>query len=483
MTGAPPTGSLLIRGGRVVNSDDERDADVLVEDGTITAIGTAIGTRADRVVDASGLYVLPGAIDPHTHIDLDYAGSRTVDDFTVATAGAAVGGTTCVIDFAMQEPGASCGAALATWHGKLERTPPLVDVGFHIALSEFDGDRTPAELVEVAGQGVTSFKLFMAYKDDVMVDDQALFRTLQIAREQRCLTMVHAENGDAIDVLVRQALAAGHRETIWHARTRPPLTESEATARAIALARVAEAPLYVVHVSCREALDAIVAARRAGAAVWGETCPQYLTIDSTWLKREDGAKYVFAPPPRTPADQEALLRGLAQRDLQAFGSDHCPYQYETEKALAPDFATIPSGGPTIEHRLQVLWHLGVNGGRLSPSDVVDLAATTPARLFGLPRKGAVAVGGDADLVLWDGSRELELSATTHRSRADHSMFEGMTVRGAAHSVFVRGRPVVEDFDVVGEPGLGRFVARERFTPPTTNRRSVAPTAPRRSDGH
>ncbi|HWK26409.1 MAG TPA: dihydropyrimidinase [Solirubrobacter sp.] len=468
--------SVLIRGGRVVTAAGEYDADVLVEHGRITAIGEALAS-AGTVIDAEGLLVMPGGVDPHTHIDLDEASWTTADDFTVATAAAAAGGTTCVVDFAMQEPGRSFPDTLAKWHGKLERTPPLVDVGFHVAVTDLRRGGTLSDLAELAAQGVTSFKLFMAYKGDVMVDDETLFRTLEVGRREGCLTLVHAENGDVIDVLVKRALAAGHVEPRWHAATRPPLTEAEATARAITLARLAGAPLYVVHVSCREALEPIVAARRAGAAVWGETCPQYLVIDEAALDREDGAKYVFTPPPRTLADREALWRALARRELQSVGSDHCPYQYATEKAPAADFSLMPNGAPGIEHRMQVLWELGVRAERLTASDLVDLCSTTPARLFGLyPRKGTIAVGSDADLVLWDPEREVEISAATHRSRADYSIYEGLRVHGGARTVLVRGRVVVDDGDVVGDPGDGRFVARDRVPAgKSAPQREITPT--------
>lgn len=457
----------LVRSGTVVTATDEFVADVLVEEGRIAAIGADLDVDASaRVIEAEGCYVLPGAVDPHTHTDTPQLGTATCDDFTAASVAAASGGTTTQIDFALQEPGQSLHQAIETWHGKLADAPPVIDVGFHVSVTDLDHAGSPAELAELPGLGVTSFKLFMAYRGSIMVDDSTLFRAMQVAARVGALVMVHAENGAAIDVLMQQALAEGRTAPRWHAATRPPATEGEAVNRAIQLAGLAGAPLYVVHVSCREALDPIARARRRGMAVWAETCPQYLMIDRSALDADglEGAKYVFTPPPREQADRDALWQALATDVLDVVSTDHCPFRLADQKAMGiDDFSKIPNGAPGIEHRLPLLHHFGVRGGRLSMPRMVDLLATRPARLFGLyPRKGTLAVGSDADLVVFDPEHHSTISAATQRTGSDYSIFEGVEVEGFPRTVMVRGQVVIEDGELVVEPGHGTFVRRARF---------------------
>jgi dihydropyrimidinase len=461
--------SVLIKDGHIVTAADDYVADILIEGETVAEIGKSLDVSADRVIDASGKYVIPGAIDPHTHMEMPFGGTVTCDDFTSGTTSAAFGGVTSLIDFCLQAPGQSIPDALATWHAKIERCPPVIDVGFHMAITDLHDGGKLEDVAKVPDQGVTSYKLFMAYKGAIMVDDETLFRTMQVAAETGALVMVHAENGDVIDVLVKQALAEGKTEPKWHAATRPPHTEGEATSRAITLAHLAGCPLYVVHVSCEESIAPVAAARAAGWRIWGETCTQYLFIEQKDLEEPDfqGAKYVFTPPPRPPHNHESLWRALNNGVLSAVSSDHCPFRIADQKTLGKDdFSKIPNGGPGIENRLHMLHHFGVREGRMSMSHLVDLCCTQPAKLFGLfPRKGTIAVGSDADIVVWDSDKHLTLSAKTHHTNVDYNLFEGTEVVGAPELVLLRGQVIVDGDELVASPGAGQFLSRARFGQP------------------
>jgi dihydropyrimidinase len=453
---------VLIKGGRVITAEEDRRADVLIEDELISEVGESLEAGADRVIDASGMYVLPGGVDPHTHMEMPFAGTTTCDDFGSGTIAAAFGGTTTIVDFCIQQRGQPFSEALAAWHEKLTRCPPLIDVGFHLAVTDLEGGGGADALRELPAQGVSSIKLFMAYKDALMVDDATLFRTMEVAADTGALVMVHAENGDVIDVLIGEALAAGNTDPVWHGRTRPLETEAEATNRAIQLARVAGCRLYVVHVSCVPALEAVARARAAGWDVLAETCTHYLFIDETALARPnfEGAKFVFTPPPRRREDQDALWTALADATLSVVSSDHCPFRWRDQKAIGRhDFSKIPNGAPTIEHRLHMLHHHGVRGGRLSLNRLVELFSTAPARLFGLyPRKGTITAGSDADLIVFDPDRALTITAADHHSRVDYNVFEGSRVAGAPALVIARGQVVVEGDELVGVP-RGAFLSR------------------------
>ena len=458
--------STLIKGGRIITAVDDYLGDILIEGGTISLVGVNLDTPADKTIDASGKYVIPGAIDPHTHIEMPFGGTVTCDDFTSGTVSAAFGGTTTLVDFCLQLPGQSFAEALEAWHEKVDRCPPMIDVGFHIAITDLKEGGSLETLATVPAEGVTSYKVFMAYKGAVMVDDEALFQVMRVAADTGALVMVHAENGDVIDILVKEALAAGNTDPVWHARTRPAITEGEATNRAIQLAHVAGAPLYVVHVSCKEAIDPIARAREEQWDIWGETCPQYLFIDETYLERPnfEGAKYVYTPPPRAKENQEHLWKALSSGVLSAVTTDHCPFKWQGQKTLGKDdFSLIPNGGVGIENRLHMLHHFGVREGRISLNQFVDLCCTAPAKLFGLyPKKGTIAVGGDADIVVWDPEKKLTISAATHHSNSDYALFEGPEVVGAPEHVFVRGQHIVEGDELVGKPGAGEFVKRAAF---------------------
>ena len=443
--------------------------DVLVEDGVVRALGASLEADAERVIDAAGRYVLPGCVDVHTHMDVAFQGVSACDDFTSGTVAAAFGGTTTIVDFAEQpQGGGGARAGIDEWHAKLERAGPVVDVGFHVIVHDIGGG-VEEELLGLGETGVRTLKLHQAYPGLYMVSDEVLFRCFQIARRSGALAMVHAENGDAIEVLIEQARAAGHTEPVWHARTRPPLTEVEAVGRAIALAELAECPLYVVHVSCAGSVEAIAAARSRGLPVWGEVCVHHLFADEADLERPDfeGAKYVFTPPPRRAADRERLWAGLADGTLSVVSTDHFSNFFADRRAIGgDDFSKIPNGTGGVEERLMMVHHHGVNAGRFSLGRMVQLLATEPARLLGLhPKKGTIAVGGDADLVVFDPDREVTIAAERMHSRSDYTIYEGETVKGAPETVLVRGEVVVEDGELKAEPGYGRYVPRAPFGEP------------------
>ena len=457
--------SLLIEGGRIVTAGDDYVADVYVEDETITLIGESLDVSADRVIDASGKYVLPGCIDPHTHFDMPFGGTITADDFQSGQTSCAFGGTTCHIDFAIQTRGQSFTAGVEEWHAKANGKA-VIDYGFHIIVSDLEEGGTLEELATLPDMGVTSYKMLMAYKGVFLVDDQTLFRVMELARETGALAMIHGENGEVIDLLVRRAVEEGNLEPSWHAKTRPAPLEGEATNRAIQIAHVAGCPLYVVHVTCKESVDPIAAARAKGWPVWGETCTQYFFVDDTYLDRPDfeGSKAVFSPPVRDKSNQPVLWDAVRSDVLSAISTDHCSFNFDGQKTLGrDDFSKIPNGAPGVEDRLLMIHHFGVNEGRITLNRMVELLSTNAARLFGLyPRKGTIAPGSDADIVIFDPEKEHTISAKTHHSKADYNLYEGTEVVGAPELVLVRGHVVVEEGGLVAEPGSGRFVRRARF---------------------
>jgi dihydropyrimidinase len=457
--------SVLIKGGRVVTASDDYIADVFIERERVTLIGESLDHDADRVIDARGKLVLPGCVDPHTHLDMPFGGTVTIDDVESGQTAAAFGGTTCHVDFCIQGHGQAFAEALSDWHAKAEGKQ-LIDMGYHIAVTDLSAPGALDELAGLPDQGVTSYKLFMAYKGALMVDDETLFRTMQVAARTGALVMVHAENGDAIDVLVKQALAAGHTEPWWHAKTRPPETEGEATNRAIQLAHVAGSPLYVVHVSCKESVEPIALARAKGWNVFGESCTQYFFVDETFLQRLnfEGAKYVYTPPPREKANQDVLWDAVRTDTLSVISTDHCAFNWDGQKSLGrDDFSKIPNGGPGLEDRLQMIYTFGVREGRIGLNRMVELLATNPAKLFGLyPRKGTLAVGSDADIVIFDPERRTTISAATHHSRIDYSLYEGTEVVGVPEIVLLRGNLLVENGELAATPGIGQYVARAKF---------------------
>jgi dihydropyrimidinase len=457
--------SLLIKGGRIVTAADDYVADVFVDDERISLIGEDLDVPADRVIDAAGKYVLPGCIDPHTHLDMPFGGTVTIDDVESGQISAAFGGTTCHVDFIIQPQGATFAAAFDEWRAKANGKQ-LIDMGYHIAITDLVSGGTLEELASLPEQGITSYKLFMAYKGALMVDDETLYRAMEVAAKSGALVMVHAENGDVVDILVREALEAGNTAPLHHALTRPPEAEGEATNRAIQLAHLAGAPLYVVHVTCREAVEPIARAREAGWDVWGETCTQYFfnSLDDISKPDFEGAKFVYSPPVRDKANWDVLWNAVRGDALSVISTDHCAFLWDGQKTLGKDdFSKIPNGGPGLEDRLKMIHHFGVNEGRITLNRMVELLATNPAKLFGLyPRKGTIAVGSDADLVIFDPSRRVTISASTHHSKSDYNLYEGTEVTGAPDVVLLRGNVLVENEELVASPGIGQFVKRARF---------------------
>ncbi len=460
--------SIIIRNGRIVTGERDFSADIRVEGEKIAAIGPGLDFQSGRVIDAAGKYVIPGGVDVHTHLDMPFSGTITSDDFETGTRAAAFGGTTCLIDFAIQSRGMRMRTALDAWVRKGQRA--AIDFGLHMIVTDLPEEQL-ADMDDMVREGVSSFKLFMAYPGTLMADDATIHRALRRSVKNGSLVCVHAEDGFMIERLVEAALAAGNTAPAYHALTRPPAAESEAVSRAIALAQKAGAPLYIVHLSTADALDQVASARARGLPVFAETCPQYLLLSSENLDRPgfEGAKYVFSPPPREKRHQERLWQGLRQETLQAVSTDHCPvYLREKLESARRGFTFIPNGGPGIENRLQLLHHFGVNQGRISLHRWVALTSAEPARIFGLyPRKGAIEVGSDADIVIWDPNREHTISARTHHMRTDYSMYEGFRVKGNAETVLSRGEVVVDKEQWSGGPGRGRFLHRGESGLPKT----------------
>lgn len=456
--------SILIKNGRIITAEQDYIADIYVEKDKIKTIGISLEINADTVIDAKGKYVIPGGIDVHTHLDMPFGGTTSCDDFETGTRAAAFGGTTSIVDFAIQAKGTRMRDALDIWWKKAEGKA-TIDYGLHMIVTDLP-DANIEDMSDMVREGVTSFKLFMAYPNVLMVDDETIFRAMKHTSKTGALVCMHAENGNVIDMIVQKTLAEGKTAPIYHALSRPTTAEGEAVNRAIALSEMAGAPVYIVHLSSNDALEKVAEARDRGLPAYAETCPQYLflSLDDMGKPGFEDAKLVFTPPLREKWHQDKLWGGLRKNTLQIVATDHCPFCFKEQKEMGiGDFTKIPNGGPGIEHRLQLLYDGGVRTKRISLNRWVELVSTAPAKMFGMfPRKGTIAPGSDADIVIWDPEKEYTISAHTHHMCVDYSMFEGRKIKGNAETVLSRGEIIVKDDKFFGKKGRGNYIKRDSY---------------------
>jgi dihydropyrimidinase len=460
--------SLLIKNGRIVTAVDDYHADIFIEDEKVSVIGKTLDMPADTVLDAKGMLVIPGGVDPHTHLDMPFGGTVSADDFETGTRAAAHGGTTTLIDFAIQTKGKSTLEALDTWHEKAQGKT-AIDYGFHMIITDLDDSRI-GEMKKLANEGITSYKLFMAYPGVLYVDDATIYRAMRKAGEDGTIICMHAENGIVIDEIVKQAVKEGKTEPKYHSLTRPTRMEAEGVHRAISIAEVAGVPVYIVHLSSSDALEQVTLARNRGVHAFAETCPQYLFLDYTYYEKPgfEGAKYVMTPALREKWNQDKLWRGLKFGDLQTIATDHCPFCFKEQKELGiGNFSKIPNGAPGVENRMSLIYNGGVVAGRISLNKFVELTSTAAAKIFGLfPKKGTIAIGSDADIVIFNPDRKETISVSntcTHHMRVDYNTYEGMTVQGIAETVISRGKVVVKNCEYTGKKGDGRFIKRSLYS--------------------
>jgi dihydropyrimidinase len=450
----------LIKNGRVITATDDYVGDVFIDGEKIVAVGKNLPQTADRTIDATNKLVIPGAIDPHVHMELPFGGTVSSDDFKTGTIAAAFGGTTSIIDFAIQYKGKTFKETLDDWDS---RAGPkcAIDYSYHLAVTEYE-PRHKKEFAEVVERGIPTFKIFLAYPGVFMIDDTTMFRVMQSAGEAGGMTLVHAENGIAISQMIENLVAAGKMEPKYHAQSRPPTMQADGVARALRVGEVAKAPVFIVHVSCEAAMNEIVRSRDEGNASFGETCTQYLFLDETCYDKPnfEGAKYVFTPPLVPKENIEPLWKGLKLGYLQEVSTDHCPFNFKGQKELGRgDFRKIPNGGPGVEDRLSLVYDGAMKRG-FSLNKWVDICSTASAKMFGMfPKKGTIAPGSDADIVIFDHNKERTISAKSHHMNCDYSLFEGMKIKGMPETVLSRGKVIIEDGQYKGTPGEGKFIRR------------------------
>jgi dihydropyrimidinase len=471
------TATLIIKSGTLITAAETFTADILVQGEKIRAIAENIDLPGAQVFDARGKLVMPGGVDPHTHFDLPMFGTVSSDDHYTGHKAAAFGGTTTVIDFVPQDL-PTLKESVEAWRLKAD-PKAAVDFGFHMNITRLD-EAIAAEIPSLPGLGITTMKTFTAYNGRLRLQDGEIFRVLRLAREHGMLTMLHAENGDVIDILVAEALAAGHTSPEWHARTRPAWGAVEAGLRGSSLAATAGAALYIVHMNVAGEVDQLHYARQQGLPVMGETCPQYLFFTEEHLRRPDGAKWICSPPMRTEQDNARLWEGLVEGVIQVVATDHCPFFYDGTRPILyegrpvaipgkelgrQDFTKIPNGLPAVGDRLPVLWTYGVRAGRLTPNQFVALNSTNPAKIFGLyPRKGSLLPGSDADILIWDPDRRLTYGVAYAQHRTDYNLFEGWELTGFPEKVFLRGQLIVDGQRWLGQPGMGQYLHRQAGAP-------------------
>ncbi|MGH7179755.1 MAG: dihydropyrimidinase [Tepidisphaeraceae bacterium] len=452
----------LIKNGRIITATDDYVGEVFIDGETVAMVGKSLPVKADRTLDASNKLVIPGAIDPHVHMELPFGGTVSSDDFKTGTIAAAFGGTTTIIDFAIQYKGKTFAQTLDDWDAKAEGKC-AIDYSYHLAVTEYEPRHAP-EFRKVVDRGITTFKIFLAYPGVFMIDDTTMFRVMQSAGEAGGMTLVHAENGIAIQQMIENLVAAGKMDPKHHAQSRPPTMQADGVARALRVGEVAQAPVFIVHVSCEAAMNEIVRSRDEGNASYGETCTQYLFLDESYYDRPnfEGAKYVFTPPLVHKDNIEPLWKGLRLGYLQEVSTDHCPFHFKGQKELGKgDFRKIPNGGPGVEDRLSLVFDGAMKRG-LSPNKWVEFCSTASAKMFGMfPKKGTIAPGSDADIVIFDHNKQRTISAKTHHMNCDYSLFEGMNIKGMPQTVLSRGRVIIEDGQYKGKPGEGQFIKRGR----------------------
>lgn len=455
--------SLLIKNGQIVTATDNYIADIFIEGETIAAIGKNLSIKADKEIDAKGLLVMPGGIDPHVHLDMPFMGTFSSDSYETGTRAALYGGTTMVIDFILQKQGNSLHAALAEWKGRSDNNC-VGDYSFHMAVTDFN-DETKKEIKDfIEKEGIVSFKTFMAYKGALMIDDRQMIGLMEEVKKNGGLINVHATNGDMIDYLIAKHRAEGKLSPLYHYLSQPEVTEAEAAERFVDMANYTGCPGYIVHLTCEGALNAVRNATKRNQKMFVETCIQYLIIDASLYEREDGAKWVMSPPLREKKDQATLWAGINQGLVQVVATDHCPFKWEQKLMGKDDFSKIPNGHPAIENRMELLFSEGVAKGKITLNKYVEVASTNAAKIFGMfPRKGTIAVGSDADIVIFDPKEKHTISAKTHHMNVDYSGYEGWELTGKVKKVILRGTVAIENNKCLVDKGYGQFIKRNKVS--------------------